>query len=436
MKKTLLKLLIGASTLMLLASCGGGSSKEDKGESTKNDTAKEGEVVAWAWDPKFNIAALELAEKTYQKENSDFSLKIIENAQDDIVQKLNAGLSSGNMKGMPNLVLIEDYRAKSFLDAYPDAFFPLTDFLEPDKFMPYKIEATSVEDVNYAIPFDTGVTGMYLRKPIIEEAGLSVDDFDNITWDEFIKLGKQVKEKTGKPMLSNDMNDTGLLRAMMQSSGTWYTLEDGATPNFENNESLIQGFELFKEMLDSGIMIPHNGWDQLLSNFNGGKVAATLNGNWITPSVKAEESQAGEWVVKPFPRQANIDGATNASNLGGSSLYVLNIDGKEETAKFISETFGKDVDFYQELIKEVGALGSYEPATKGDAYKMEDEFFGNQKIYEDFSKWATEIPAINFGKNTYAFGDIGNSALQEFLNGKDIKAVMKDAQQTAETQVK
>ena len=432
MKKTLLKLLVGTSALMMIAACGN-QSKED---TQSTDKTSEGEITAWAWDPKFNIAALELAEETYQKENNDFKLNVIENAQDDIVQKLNTGLSSGNMKGLPNIVLIEDYRAKSFLDAFPDAFFPLTDFITASDFIPYKIEATSTDNVNYAIPFDTGVTGLFLRKPIIEKAGLTVDDFENITWEEFITLGKQVKEKTGLPMFSTDLNDTGLVRAIMQSSGSWYTLEDGATPNFENNESLINAFELMKKMLDEGVMITHNGWDQMLSNFNDGKVATTLNGNWITPSVKAEADQAGEWVVKPFPRQADVKGATNASNLGGSSFYVLNVDGKEEAAKFISETFGKDQAFYQRLIKEVGALGSYEPASSGEAYKAKDEFFGGQTVYTDFSNWATEIPAVNFGKNTYAFGDIGNNALQDFLGGKDINTVMKDAQKTAETQVK
>lgn len=432
MKKTLLKLLVGTSALMMLAACG----NQPKEDTQSTDKTSEGEITAWAWDPKFNIAALELAEETYQKENNDFKLNVIENAQDDIVQKLNTGLSSGNMKGLPNIVLIEDYRAKSFLDAFPDAFFPLTDFITASDFIPYKIEATSTDNVNYAIPFDTGVTGLFLRKPIIEKAGLTVDDFENITWEEFITLGKQVKEKTGLPMFSTDLNDTGLVRAIMQSSGSWYTLEDGATPNFENNESLINAFELMKKMLDEGVMITHNGWDQMLSNFNDGKVATTLNGNWITPSVKAEADQAGEWVVKPFPRQADVKGATNASNLGGSSFYVLNVDGKEEAAKFISETFGNDQAFYQRLIKEVGALGSYEPASSGEAYKAKDEFFGGQTVYTDFSNWATEIPAVNFGKNTYAFGDIGNNALQDFLGGKDINTVMKDAQKTAETQVK
>lgn len=433
MKKNMLKMAVGLLVVFTLAACG--KTKEDE-KSKDIDSNKEGVVTAWAWDPKFNIAALELAEKSYKKDNPDFELKVIENAQDDIVQKLNAGLSSGNKKGLPNLVLIEDYRAKSFLDAYPDAFLPLTDYMNASEFMPYKVEATSVDKVNYALPFDTGVTGLFLRKPIIEEAGLSVDDFDNITWSEFMKLGKQVKEKTGKPMFSNDMNDLGIVRAIMQSSGSWYTLEDGKTPNFANNESLSLAFKNLKEMLDSGVMITHNGWDQLLSNFNKGDVASTLNGNWIIPSIKAEESQSGEWIIKPFPRQDGLKKATNASNLGGSSFYVLNIDGKEETAKFISETFGKNKEFYQSLITEVGALGSYEPATDGEAYTAENPFFSNEKIYVNFSDWAKEIPAVNFGKNTYAFEDIAKIALQDYINGAELSDVLSNAQKSAETQVK
>ena len=40
--------------------------------------------------------------------------EIVENAQEDIVQKLNTALGSGTTKGLPNIVLIEDYRAQSF----------------------------------------------------------------------------------------------------------------------------------------------------------------------------------------------------------------------------------------------------------------------------------------------------------------------------------
>ena len=69
---------------------------------------------------------LELAEEVYDE--SDVKVKIVENAQDDIVQKLNTTLSSGTTKGLPNIVLIEDYRAQSFLQAYPDSFYDISQY--------------------------------------------------------------------------------------------------------------------------------------------------------------------------------------------------------------------------------------------------------------------------------------------------------------------
>src|SRR5690606_13732286 len=123
--------------ILLLAACSSGEKTEG------SDSGDEpGKITAWAWDPNFNIAALNIAKKHFEDEG--FELEIVENAQDDIVQKLNTGLSSGTMKGMPNIVLIEDQRAQSFLQAYPDAFYPIDDYFNTDDFAAYKIETTSL----------------------------------------------------------------------------------------------------------------------------------------------------------------------------------------------------------------------------------------------------------------------------------------------------
>ena len=76
------------------------------------------EINVWAWDPNFNIKALNIAKEYYAKENPDLNVTIEENAQDDIIQKLNTAMSAGVTDSLPNIVLIEDYRAQSFLTAY------------------------------------------------------------------------------------------------------------------------------------------------------------------------------------------------------------------------------------------------------------------------------------------------------------------------------
>ncbi|MFS8541315.1 MAG: hypothetical protein LOD89_04410, partial [Tissierellales bacterium] len=179
----------------------------------------------------------------------------------------------------------------------------------------------------------------------------------------------------------------------------------------------------------------HTDWSQFVGNLNGDVVISTATGNWITPSIKQEESHAGKWGVAPIPR-LNLDGAVNASNMGGSSWYVLNIDGKENAAQFLADTFGSNVDFYQDLVREVGVLGTYLPATNGEAYKEADEFFGGQSIIQDFSTWMVQVPNVNYGMHTYAIEDILVVAMQNYLSGADLDQVLQDAQAQAESQLR
>ncbi|MEY2192130.1 ABC transporter substrate-binding protein [Neobacillus sp. BF23-41] len=428
MKKVLALFLV---SILMLTACSSGSNKEtsDSGKDTN-------EVTVWAWDPNFNIKAMNLAKEAYKSENADVNIKVIEHAQDDIIQKLNTSLSSGTTKGLPNIVLIEDYRAQSFLKAYPDMFHELTGSFKADDFAQYKIAPTSLDGKNYGLPFDTGVTGLYVRTDYLEKAGYKVEDLKDIDWNKYIEVGKKVKEATGKSMLTQDPKDLGLIRMMIQTSGSWYLKNDGVTPDIADNASLKEAFQTYKELLDADLVKPVSDWGQFVAGFNSGDVATVPTGNWITPSIKAESSQAGKWAVVPMPKQAGISGSVNASNLGGSSWYVLNIPGKEKAADFLAKTFGSNADFYQTLNKEMGAIGTYKPAAEGEAYKAADDFFGGQKVVSDFAAWTEKIPQVNYGMHTYAIEDILAVGMQDYLKGKDLDKVLEDAQKQAEEQIK
>ena len=427
MKKFLSLFLI---SILLLSACSSGAGSNGSSEKDTN------EITLWAWDPNFNIKAAELAKEAYNGENSDLNVKVVEYAQADIIQKLNTSLSSGSTKGLPNIVLIEDYRAQGFLKAYPDMFYELSDYMKADDFASYKIAPTSMDEKNYGIPFDTGVTGLYVRTDYLEEAGYSIQDLEGMDWNQYIEIGKKVKEKTGKQMLTQDPKDLGLIRTMIQSAGSWYLAEDGVTPSIAGNEALKEAFITYKELLDADLVKPVSDWSQFVAGFNSGDVATVPTGNWITPSIKAEASQSGKWSVANFPRLSAISNSVNASNLGGSSWYVLNIDGKEKAAEFLGNTFGSNVDFYQDLVKEIGAIGSYKPASESEAYKESDDYFNGQSIVQDFAKWTEEIPQINYGLHTYAIEDILAIGMQDYLKGKDLDEVLNDAQKQAEEQIK
>lgn len=101
----------------------------------------------------------------------------------------------------------------------------------------------------------------------------------------------------------------------------------------------------------------------------------------------------------------------------------------------MAKTFGSDKQLYQDLLTNIGAIGTYKPATDGEAYNKEDEFFSGQKIFSDFANWTKEIPNVNYGSNTYAIEDILVVEMQAYLNGKSIDEVLAEAQKQAEAQL-
>ena len=68
------------------------------------------EITIWAWDESFNIKAANVAKEMYAETNPDVKVNVVTMAQDDIVAKLNTSLASGSYEGLPDIVLIEDYR--------------------------------------------------------------------------------------------------------------------------------------------------------------------------------------------------------------------------------------------------------------------------------------------------------------------------------------
>ncbi|MGF7046975.1 lactose/L-arabinose transport system substrate-binding protein [Paenibacillus sp. DS2015] len=432
MKKILAVLLV---SVMMLTAC---SSKSNDATNAEKGTTegKSNEITIWAWDPSFNIASLEIAKETYNATNPDVKVNIVEYAQADIIQKLNTGLNSGTTTGLPNIVLIEDFRAQGFISAYPDAFHELTGSINPEDFADYKLGPTSLDGKQYGTPFDSGVTGMYYRTDYLEQAGYTAKDMEDITWDDYIEIGKTVKAKTGKNLITLDPNDLGLIRMMIQSAGSWYLTEDGKTPNIATNDALKEAFTLYKKMMDADIVHINSDWSQFIAALNNGDVATVPTGNWITPSIKAEASQSGKWAVASLPILPENPKSVHASNLGGSSWYVLNAPGSETATDFLVKTFGSNVEMYQKLLDNVGVVSTFKAAASGEAYAKEDEFFSGQKIYTEFAKWTEEIPNINYGTHTYAIDDILVVEMQNYLNGKDIDTVLKDAQNQADTQIR
>ena len=392
------------------------------------------DITVWAWDQNFNIPIMQEAAEIYQKNNPDVNIEVIDFAKNDIEQKLQTMLASGVTSSLPDIVLIEDYNAPKYLSSYPGSFAPMTGKVNYANFAPYKIDLMTLNGETYGLPFDTGVTGLFYRVDLLAKAGYKPEDMENITWDQLIEIGKVVKEKTGVNMLAHDPSDLGLLRIMMQSAGSWYFDQSGEL-DIKDNKALAESVQVFASLYKTGITRPTSGWSEWVGAMNTGKAAAVVTGAWFTPSITAEASQAGQWRIAPVPR-LNIEGSVNASNLGGSSWYVINSsETKDEAIEFLAQTFGSDSNFYNTILKERGAVGTYLPASSTPSYQSEISYFGNEKIYADFSKWSAQIPAINYGMYTYEADSAVSSIIPSVIQGASIDKALFDVEKQIQYQI-
>jgi lactose/L-arabinose transport system substrate-binding protein len=393
--------------------------------------AQAKEITVWCWDPNFNVAIMKEAGARYAKTHPDVTINVVDFAKTDVEQKLQTGLSAGTGAGLPDIVLIEDYGAQKYLQSFPDAFAPMSGKVDYAGFAPYKVKLMTVGDKVYGMPFDSGVTGMYYRKDYLEAAGFKPEDMQNITWDRYIEIGKQIEAKTGKKMIGIDPNDAGIVRIIMQSAGGWYFDKDG-NPAITGNPALKASLETVGKVMSANIYKPAAGWANWVSTFTSGDVATVITGVWITGTIKAQADQSGKWGVAPIPA-LTIDGATHQSNLGGSSWYVLaNSPEKDDAIDFLNETYGKDIDFYQKILTERGAVGSLMAARTGAAYTQADAFFGGANVWQNFSDWLAKIPAVNYGVYTNEVDAAVVAQVPALAKGGPVD----DALQAIEAQVK
>lgn len=397
--------------------------------------ASAGEISVWVWDKAFNGDTMREAGALYTADHPDVTFNVDDTAsQDDIRAKLQTQLLAGSTEGLPDIVLIQDDIAQKYLQSFPGAFEPLSDSIDMSLFAQYKVAAATVDGKSYSVPFDSGVTGLFYRSDFLQEAGFTAADLKDITWDRLIEIGKVVKEKTGKPLLDLDLNDTGVIRMMMQSAGEWYFNADGSL-HITDNAALKKAIETYAKLYQNDLVKPVSGWAEYTGAFTSGEVAVVPVGVWITATIKANADQSGKWGVASIPR-LDMEGAVNASNQGGSSWFVLSSSkNKAETIDFLKTVWAGNDDFYQDILIKRGAVGSLLSARNGEAFKASDEFFGGAPVWQDFSTWLSQVPSVDYGTFTAEVDAAVQAQMPGIIAGGDIDAALQAIADQAQQQM-
>ncbi|MBQ1473354.1 MAG: carbohydrate ABC transporter substrate-binding protein [Lachnospiraceae bacterium] len=451
MKKKLLSMMLATALVTTsFVACGGSS---DTAATTGDDTAtadaateEEAPVeligtsddpntlTVTAWDANFNIPALEAAAAAYQKENPDFKLEIqTVSGSTDVEQAVTLAGSSNDFSQLPDIVLFQDHYIQNYVANYPDAWQDLEGAgIDWSDFGAEKLSYSTIDGKHYGAPVDNGTCVFAYRIDILEQAGYTIDDVTGITWDRWLEIARDVKEKTGYALLSMDHSGDDLPYMMLQAEGQsqW---KDGK-PNLVGNETFKKIIEVIVQGANDGTILLANGWTEYTDNtIKGDQVAGVFNGNWIIPTIESNEAASGKWEITTIPTLSGKEGY--ASN-GGSSLYITGNCEKVELAQaFLAYTFGGGagaMDTYDNALRNGGVITTCVSASKSDVYNEGVAFFNDQPIYTTVVEYGTHVPTIEQNDYHYTLRTSVGNLITNVQNGADIDAEIENAQSEVE----
>ena len=394
----------------------------DDADVVEGSSDDENTLTVWAWDPNFNIYAINKAAEIYAQDHPGFKVEVSEIQSDDIETRLTTAVSAGDLSTLPDIFLMQDNSFQKYATNYPDIFTDLTDSgIDFSQFAEAKVAYSTLDGKNYGIPFDNGAVIECLRTDMLEKAGYTIDDFTDITWSDFMEKAKVVKEKTGQPILTSQAGSPDLVMEMLQSCGQSLFNEDGSV-NIKDNKALKPILEIYQQMVADGTLVEVTD-----------TVAGVINGCWIMASIVANDDQSGQWAVTDMPKLDDVEGATNYSNNGGSSWAITSNCKKVDLAvDFMNSTFAGSTEFYDDIITK-GALSTWAPAGDSEAYAQPVEFFGGDAVYAKIVDFSTKTPSNITGAFYYDARDAVGVALSNIIqSGADMDSEIQTAQETVE----
>lgn len=392
-------------------------------------------LTVWCWDA-FNIDAMKKAAEIYQADHPDVEIKIEETLSSDIQTLVQTYAMSGELDSLPDIFLMDDQVFTKYLQNYPEVFADLTDSgINFNDFSSAKVANSLADGKNYGVPYDSNTVIACYRTDYLEQAGYTIDDMTDITWDEFITIGEAVKEKTGMPMLTNVQGEPDLLNMILQSAGISVFDEEGNIA-LVDNEGLKEAMNVYMQLVEKGILQEQTDWSGYQGSINNGTVVGTINGSWICATIMStdQEEQSGNWAVTNMPKLNDYEGATNYSAQGGSTWAVSATCGNFDlAADFFKTTWDGSEEFYDSILIDLGAIGTYLPAAESEAYNATSEFFSNEAIYSKIVSYGSEIPTINKGIYWKEEKEALGVALTNVLSGvTDLDSALEEAQATVE----
>ncbi len=244
-----------------------------------------------------------------------------------------------------------------------------------------------------AFPGDIATVGIFYRQDKLDEAGVTIPD--SWTWDDFIEIGKTIKDKTGAASLviptDGTMRSADLFTFLLCQLGGAITNADGTEVTFDNDLG-VQAMTLTQKLFQADIAIDEDPFaENYFAEIAAGNVAVTPQAVWyrgfgIEPNATDESGGLGQWRVTLLPSAG--EGSVLTANLGGAAIAsTIYTEHPEEVKNFMVLALGTMEG--AEACGQWGILPPYLPYLQSDSWNsVRSDAFGE---FNFNAVWTTAV---------------------------------------------
>lgn len=323
MKKRFLALTLSAAMVgALLTGCGnsdtsptttlpaGTSAAGTQGDQAEGTGSKQKLTVS-VWDnattPQFQVIV-----DAFSKEHPDVDVEIIDTQSDEYDNKLTVMLAGGDSD--PDVIFVKNAETQSTMKE-KGQFLSLEEYIKKDaidmSIYGDTAELLKIDGEQYTLPFRKDWYVLYYNKDLFDVASVPYPS-DNMTWDEYEQLARQMTSGEGSSKVYGSHNHT-----WMALVSNW-AVQDG------KNTLMAEDYSFLKPYYEQALRMQNDGIIQSYANLKTGSIhyisvfeqqqcAMLPMGSWFIGTL-IQDKAAGNfdfnWGVTRIPHPEGVEAGT------------------------------------------------------------------------------------------------------------------------------
>jgi multiple sugar transport system substrate-binding protein len=380
------------------------------------------ELTVWYFDKTSMQTVIPLFEQSHPGVKINF----VEQPFGDMSKKYLAALAAG--QGVPDVIGLDTSMVGQFLDAGENLLAePYSAGQLKSDFVDWKFNAaTTPSGQMAAIPWDVAAGVMFYRPDVFKAAGLPTEP-DQVarslaTWDDFIKAGQVIKDKTGGQTTIVG-NEHDVFNAGYWQNGGSVVLDGSIVLTPEGLQPLQTAVKAKSAGIGGNIPAWSERWAPALQS---GKIATVIMGGWMLGNLQnlIDPDGAGNWRVTSAPG--------GAFNNGGTYIQIPQLAEHKQLAWEFARFLTTNTDALNAVFQKTGIVPAYKPAWASPVYDEPVAYLGGQAAFRLMINLAQQVKPLRYSSVDALGSDLLNAQVDLAIGGK---ATPEQALQTAATQL-